>query len=78
VLHLLGQLQRDLNLTYLFIAHDLAVIRQMSHEVLVMQAGEAVEYRSATDLFTTPEQEYTRTLLAAVPPVRPRDVRFMQ
>jgi peptide/nickel transport system ATP-binding protein len=75
VLELLARLQRDLGLTYLFIAHDLAVIRRMSHDVLVMRAGKTVEYRSAADLFTAPEQEYTRTLLAAVPPVRPRASR---
>ena len=72
VLDLLTQLQRDLHLTYLFIGHDLAVIQRMSHDVLVMQDGAAVEYRPAGDLFDDPEQEYTRTLLAAVPPARPR------
>ena len=72
VLDLLTQLQRDLHLTYLFIGHDLAVIQRMSHDVLVMQDGAAVEYRPAGDLFDDPEQDYTRTLLAAVPPARPR------
>ena len=72
VLDLLANLQRDLGLTYLFIGHDLAVIQQMSHDVLVMQNGAAVEYRAATELFAAPEQEYTRALLAAVPPARPR------
>jgi peptide/nickel transport system ATP-binding protein len=72
VLDLLGDLQRDLELTYLFIAHDLAVVQQMSHEVLVMRAGEAVEHRPAAELFAEPQQEYTRMLLAAVPPARPR------
>ena len=72
VLDLLADLQRELGLTYLFIGHDLAVIQQMCHDVLVMQNGAAVEYRPATDLFATPEQEYTRVLLAAVPPERPR------
>ena len=71
-LDLLTQLQRDLHLTYLFIGHDLAVIQRMSHDVLVMQDGAAVEYRPAGDLFDDPEQDYTRTLLAAVPPARPR------
>ena len=75
VLDLLEDLQRDLGLTYLFIAHDLAVVQQMSHDVLVMHAGEAVEYRSAAELFAAPEHEYTRTLLAAVPPARPRSAR---
>ncbi len=72
VLDLLADLQRDLGLTYLFIAHDLAVVQQVSHDVLVMRAGEAVEYRPAAELFAEPEQEYTRALLAAVPPARPR------
>ena len=51
VLDLLLQLQRDLDLTYLFIGHDLAVVRHMSHDVLVMRAGEAVEYRPTAELF---------------------------
>ena len=72
VLDLLAELQRDLQLTYLFIGHDLAVIQRMSHEVLVMRDGAAVEYRPAAELFGSPEQDYTRALLAAVPPARPR------
>jgi peptide/nickel transport system ATP-binding protein len=72
VLDLLADLQRDLALTYLFIGHDLAVIQQMSHDVLVMRDGVAVEYRPAAELFAAPEQEYTRALLAAIPPARPR------
>ena len=72
ILDLLARLQRQLGLTYLFIAHDLAIIQQMSHDVLVMRDGEVVEYRPATELFAMPEHEYTRTLLAAVPPARPR------
>lgn len=73
VLDLLTDLQRELGLAYLFIAHDLAVVHRMSHEVLVMRAGAAVEYRPAAELFAAPEHEYTRTLLAAVPPTRPRE-----
>ena len=72
VLELLGELQRELGLTYLFVGHDLAVIQQMSHDVLVMRDGEAVEYRPAAELFAEPEHDYTRALLAAVPPSRPR------
>jgi peptide/nickel transport system ATP-binding protein len=72
VLDLLADLQERLGLTYLFIGHDLAVIQQMSHDVLVMRAGEAIEYRSAAELFADPEHEYTRALLAAVPPAQPR------
>jgi peptide/nickel transport system ATP-binding protein len=72
VLDLLATLQRDMGLTYLFIAHDLAVVQQVSHDVLVMRDGEAVECRPATELFAAPEHDYTRRLLAAVPPERPR------
>ncbi|MET0699150.1 MAG: ABC transporter ATP-binding protein [Mycobacterium sp.] len=72
VLELLADLQRDLGLTYLFIAHDLAVVQRVSHDVLVMRSGQAVEYRPAAELFAAPQEEYTRALLAAVPPERPR------
>jgi peptide/nickel transport system ATP-binding protein len=75
VLDLLAELQRDLGLTYLFIAHDLAIVERMCHQVLVMRAGEAVEYRPAGDLFAAPEHEYTKILLAAIPPERPRAAR---
>jgi peptide/nickel transport system ATP-binding protein len=74
VLDLLAELQRDLGLTYLFIAHDLAVVQRVSHDVLVMRAGQAVEYRPAAELFAAPADDYTRALLAAVPPERPRAV----
>jgi peptide/nickel transport system ATP-binding protein len=72
VLELLSRLQRELGLSYLLIGHDLAVIRQLSHDVLVMRDGAVVENRPADELFAAPEHEYTRALLAAVPPVRPR------
>jgi ABC-type oligopeptide transport system ATPase subunit len=72
VLTLLADLQQRLGLTFLLIGHDLAVIQRMSHDVLVMNAGEGVEYRPAADLFESPEQEYTGSLLAAVPPAQPR------
>jgi peptide/nickel transport system ATP-binding protein len=71
VLDLLLHLQHNLGLTYLFITHDLAVVRQMSHDVLVMRSGDVVEYRPAAELFEDAEQDYTRALLDAVPPERP-------
>lgn len=74
VLELLADLQGDLGLTYLFISHDLAVVERMSHQILVLRHGEVVEYRSAAELLAAPEQEYTRALLSAIPPARPRAV----
>lgn len=71
VLDLLTRLQRELGLTYLFIAHDLAIVQQMSHDVLVLRDGAQVEYRPAAELFAAPEHDYTRELLAAVPPSSP-------
>ncbi len=75
VLELLKRLQRELGLTYLFIAHDLAIVQEMSHDVLVLRSGEAVEYRPARELFSAPEHPYTRQLLDAIPPLRPRVAR---
>ena len=71
VLALLTRLQEELGLTCLFIAHDLAIVQQMSHEVLVLKSGRVQEYGRADDLFANPQSDYTRTLLNAVPPARP-------
>ena len=68
VLDLLDELQQRLDLSYLFISHDLAVIRHMSDDVLVMRAGEVVESGATESVFTEPQHEYTRSLLAAAPP----------
>jgi microcin C transport system ATP-binding protein len=65
VIDLLRELQQRHNLTYLFISHDLRVIRALANDVLVMKDGKVVERGSADDIFTHPQTEYTRTLLAA-------------
>ena len=67
VLNLLKDLQDDLGLAYVFISHDLAVVRFVSDEVLVMKDGEVVEQASAQQILAAPTQEYTRRLLSAIP-----------
>jgi peptide/nickel transport system ATP-binding protein len=67
VLNLLRDLQDELGLSYLFISHDLAVVRFISDEVLVMKDGEVVEQASAEEILKSPQQEYTRKLIGAVP-----------
>ncbi len=65
IVDLLRNLQRKYDLAYLFISHDLKVVRAMSHKVIVMKQGDVVEYGSADAIFDDPQTEYTRTLLAA-------------
>lgn len=67
ILQLLADLQHELNLSYLFITHDLAVVRQTADEVAVMQKGRLVEHGTTDDLFGNAQQEYTRDLINSVP-----------
>lgn len=81
ILNLLKELQRELNLSYLFISHDLSVVRYMSDYIATMYLGKIVEYERADKLFAHPRHPYTKTLLDCVPkkliggePLKPRFV----
>ncbi|QGZ34806.1 dipeptide ABC transporter ATP-binding protein [Stappia indica] len=67
ILNLLADLQDEFGLTYVFISHDLSVVRYIADKVMVMYFGEAVEYGTRDEVFENPQHDYTRTLFAATP-----------
>ena len=67
ILNLLADLQDEFGLTYVFISHDLSVVRYIADEVMVMYFGEVVEYGTRDEVFSNPQHSYTRTLFAATP-----------
>ena len=75
ILNLLKDLQRDFGLTYLFISHDLAVVRTMADEIAVMNRGKLVEVGPAEEIYANPKDEYTKALFTAVPVPDPRRQR---
>ncbi|MFJ9594010.1 dipeptide ABC transporter ATP-binding protein [Streptomyces virginiae] len=78
VVNLLTDVQRDLGLALLFIAHDLAVVRQISHRIAVMHRGQVVETGAADEVCTRPAHPYTRTLLGAVPRTAPSSLKELR
>jgi peptide/nickel transport system ATP-binding protein/oligopeptide transport system ATP-binding protein len=75
IVNLLQDLQGELGLTYLFISHNLAVVRHISDRIAVMYLGRIVEVANADDLFAAPVHPYTRALLSAIPPSHPDEPR---
>jgi dipeptide transport system ATP-binding protein len=75
VLNLLADLQEEFGLTYVFISHDLSVVRYIADEVMVMYYGEAVEYGTREAVFSDPQHSYTRTLFAATPKADVESIR---
>jgi ABC-type oligopeptide transport system ATPase subunit len=76
VLNLMIGLQKDMGMSYLFITHDLALVRAIAHRVNVMSQGEIVERGSVADLFAHPSQDYTKQLLSSIPSLAPRPRRI--
>ena len=75
VLNLLADLQEEFGLTYVFISHDLSVVRYIADEVMVMYFGEVVEYGSRDAVFDHPQHDYTKKLFAATPRADIDDIR---
>ena len=75
VINLLIELQEKLNLSFLFISHDLSVIQHVSDEVAVMYLGKIVEYGSCSDIFSNPKHPYTKALLSAIPKTTPGEIK---
>jgi peptide/nickel transport system ATP-binding protein/oligopeptide transport system ATP-binding protein len=67
ILLLLKELQQEMNLSYVFISHDLRVVRHIAKDIVVMNAGKVVEQGSVVDIYRQPQHEYTRNLLASIP-----------
>ena len=72
VINLMMDLQEEFNLTILFIAHDLSVVKHISEDIGVMYLGELVEFNSSKNIFSNPQHDYTKTLLTAIPHPNPK------
>ena len=77
IILLLERIQKEFNLTYFFITHDLALVRNFAHDAIVMKEGQLIERGSVEDIFRNPQQEYTRKLLKAIPVVTPEEEAYI-
>lgn len=73
IINLLKQLKEDFNLTFLFISHDLSVIKYLSDRIAIMYLGEVVEIGTTEEIFKNPKHPYTKALLSSVPELNPQD-----
>ena len=78
VLNLMMELQKEMNLSYIFISHDMAVVERVSHRVAVMYLGQIVEMGSRSDIFENPQHPYTRKAVGGDPRGRPRPPDLLQ
>ena len=73
ILNLMLELRKELNLTYIFISHDLSVIQHIADKVAVMYLGKIVEFAPVEEIFANPQHPYTKALISAVPQINPKD-----
>ncbi|WP_087972471.1 ABC transporter ATP-binding protein [Oceanobacillus rekensis] len=73
VLNFMQDIQKELNLTYLFISHDLGIVKHMCDDIAIMYKGRYVEQGSKEDIFSNPQHIYTKRLIAAIPDINPRN-----
>jgi peptide/nickel transport system ATP-binding protein len=78
VLNLLKDLQQDFGLTYIFISHDLSVVKFVSDRIMVMNQGQIEEIGTAESIYNAPERDYTRTLIQAIPDTKLEDIQARQ
>ena len=78
ILNLLMDLQEEMGLTYIFISHDLAVVKFISDELAVMNEGKIVEMAKASQIYHSPQNDYTKKLLSSIPKGIPKDLAFLE